>query len=212
MARGQKSGGSSVNLDSFLDIMTCLVGVLVLIIILTGLDAAQIRVLIPTPMEYDTDKRPIYIEARNNQLFRVPVTELQAEVDTAMRRLSDEAVGNMDRLLILMQDLDLQYGGYMVDLSYFLMGQFGVLPLAGTEGYALRDWSLETGRDWYGSILENLDPEEEFLSFIVRDDSFEVFKVARHLAWMAEVDVGYELLSWDEPIRFGVTGLRARPM
>lgn len=211
MARA-KGGGASVNLDSFLDIMTCLVGVLVLIIILTGLDAATIQVVIPTPMEYDTEKRPIFIEARNNELFRVPVTELQAEVDVAMRRLRDEAAGNRDRLFQMMQDLDLEYEGFRVDLSYFLMGQFGILPVEETPGYALRDWNRETARDWFGSILANMDTEEEFLSFIVRDDSFEVFKIARHLAWLADAHVGYELVPREEPIRFGASGLRVRPM
>lgn len=209
---GKKGGGgASVNLDSFLDIMTCLVGVLVLIIILTGLDAAQIRVLIPTPMEYDTDKRPIFIEARNNQLYRVPVQELQQLADEAVRRLSREAAGNVERLLTMLQDLDVGTEQYQIDLTYFMVGQFGVLPVEGAEGYELDDWENESPSDWYGRILNALNQEEEFVSFIVRDDSFEVFKVARHLAWLSEIDVGYELLGLDEPIRFGMLGQRARP-
>ena len=36
-----KSKGPSINLDSFLDILTCLQGVLILVIISTGIDAAQ---------------------------------------------------------------------------------------------------------------------------------------------------------------------------
>ena len=206
-----KAKGASVNLDSFLDIMTCLVGVLVLIIILTGLDAAQIRVLIPTPMEYDTDKRPIFIEARNNQLFLVPVSDLQQMAEDSMRRLSREAGGNLDRLLTLMQEEDTATEHYRIDLTYFMVGQFGVISVPGSTGYALTDWQNETSRDWFGSILSRMDPEQEMISFLVRDDSFDVFKIARHLAWLSEVDVGYELMSLDEPIRFGMLGQRVRP-
>lgn len=206
------SKSASVNLDSFLDIMTCLVGVLVLIIILTGLDAAQIQVLIPTPMEYETDKRPIFIEARNNQLFRIPVGELQDRVDAAVRNISRETGGrSAERLLGMMQELDIRTEQYQVDLTYFMVGQFGVVPIAGVQGYELNNWRQETSRDWFGSILSGIDPEEEFLAFLVRDDSFEVFKIARHLAWVAKVEVAWDLLSMRETIRFGMLGQRVRP-
>ncbi len=203
--------GASVNLDSFLDIMTCLVGVLVLIIILTGLDAAQIRVLIPTPMEYDTDKRPIFIEARNNQLFRIPLDELQELAEQTVRAASREAGGNLERLLQLMHDADAGIEAYKLDLSYFVVGQYAVRPVEGVEGYALVDWENEGPRDWFGNILVSMNKEEEFLAFFVRDDSFDVFKRARHLAWVEEVDVSYELLDRDEHIRFGMLGQRVRP-
>jgi hypothetical protein len=206
-----KSKGASVNLDSFLDIMTCLVGVLVLIIILTGLDAAQIRVLIPTPMEYETDKRPIFIEARNNQLYMIPVGELQQLVDDSLRELSRESGGNIEQLLTRMQQLDLQTSEYRLDLTYFMVGQFGILPREDVPGYSLQNWEGETSADWYGRILGNLNPEEEMLAFLVRDNSFEVFKLARHLAWVSKIDVAYELLSLREPIRFGMLGQRVRP-
>ncbi len=76
---GKKSRGDAVNLDSFLDIMTCLVGVLVLIIILTGVDASQIKMLVPTPMRTETDKRPVFVECRHNQLFPIPVHSTMPE-------------------------------------------------------------------------------------------------------------------------------------
>lgn len=209
---GKKSKGASVNLDSFLDIMTCLVGVLVLIIILTGLDAAQIRVLIPTPMEYQTDKRPIFIEARNNQLFRIPVEDLQQQVDAAVRNVSRESGGRgIERLLTMMQELEISTDQYRVDLTYFMVGQFGIVPIEGAEGYSLANWRNETSRDWFGSILSRANPEEEFLAFLVRDDSFEVFKIARHLAWVAGVEVAYDLFGMRETLRFGMLGQRVRP-
>lgn len=210
---GRKSSkGSSVNLDSFLDIMTCLVGVLVLIIILTGLDAAQIQVLIPTPMQYETDKRPVFIEARNNQLFRIPVNDLQEQVDVAVRNVSREAAGSgVERIIGLLQELDIRTEQYQVDLTYFMVGQFGVVPIEGAPGYELRNWRDEGPRDWFGNILSTINPEEEFLAFLVRDDSFDVFKIARHLAWVANVEVAWDILSMRETIRFGMLGQRVRP-
>ncbi len=210
MAR-RRAQGTSVNLDSFLDIMTCLVGVLVLIIILTGLDAAQIRVLIPTPMEYDSDKRPIFIEARNNELFHVPLAELQAIADESLREVSRQAAGNLEHLLRLMHEVRTGTDTYHIDLSYFTVGQFALRPVQGVSGYPLTHWDQEGPRDWYGSILAGMNTDEEMITFLVRDDSFDVFKRARHLAWHEDVDVSYELLDVHEVIKFGLMGQRSRP-
>jgi hypothetical protein len=207
----KKSQGASVNLDSFLDIMTCLVGVLVLIIILTGLDASQIRVLIPTPMEYDSDKRPIFIEARNNELYRIPLAELQRVADETLRDVSREAGGNLEQLLRLMHEVRSGTDAYQIDLSFFTVGQFAIRPVEGVPGYPLTHWDQERVRDWFGSILAGMNAEEEMLTFLVRDDSFDVFKRARHLAWHEDVDVSYELLDVHEVIKFGLLGTRSRP-
>lgn len=209
MARAKK--GTSVNLDSFLDIMTCLVGVLVLIIILTGLDAMQIRVLIPTPMEYESDKRPVFIEARNNQLFRIPIEELQQSADQALREISRDSAGDLERMLRLMHEVRSGNEHYQIDLSFFTVGQFALRPVEDAEGYLLEHWDRESSRDWYGSILAGINRDDEMITFLVRDDSFDVFKRARHLAWHQEVDVSYELLDVHEAIKFGLLGQRSRP-
>ena len=47
------------------------------------------------------------------------------------------------------------------------------------------------------------------LSFVVRDDSFEVFKYARALAGIHNIDVSYELLDASQPIKFGLGGTRS---
>jgi hypothetical protein len=44
------------------------------------------------------------------------------------------------------------------------------------------------------------------LAFLVRDDSFEVFACARILAQTEQIDVSYELLGVDDPIKFGLGG------
>ncbi len=207
----QKSKGASVNLDSFLDIMTCLVGVLVLIVILTGLDAMQIRVLIPTPMEYDSDKRPIFIEARNNQLFRIPLEELQRAADQALREISRESAGDLERMLRLMHEVRSGNEHYRIDLSFFTVGQFALRPVHEAEGYPLLHWDRESSRDWFGSILARINRDDEMITFLVRDDSYDVFKRARHLAWHQKVDVSYELLDVQEVIKFGLLGQRSRP-
>jgi len=208
---GKKSQGASVNLDSFLDIMTCLVGVLVLIIILTGIDASQIKVLIPTPMERDTEKRPLFIETRNNELYLLPLEELQGIANETLRTISQESRGQIDVMLQKISEANVGNDVYRLDLTFALVGMFAIRATQGVPGYPLADWERETSRDWFGAILNNIDSETDMITFLVRDDSFDVFKRARHLAWKLGVDVSYELLAIDEPIKFGLQGSRSRP-
>ena len=206
MAKKRQSKGADVNLDSFLDIMTCLVGVLVLILILTGIDASQVRVLIPTPIEHNPKMRAIYIECRNDQLFFVPVRELREMTTAALDEVAEEAGGDMEEMLRLLHEKTVGNEEYSVDISYALVGQFVVHPVEGREGYPLENATAETEKDWFGRILTTLDPETEMISFLVRDDSFKVYKRARYIAWKLEVEVGYDLFAGNDVIKFGLGG------
>lgn len=205
---GKKTKGASVNLDSFLDIMCCLVGVLVFIILLTGIDAAQIKVLIPTPMERDDlSKTPVFIECRNNQLYKVDYKELLGMAEKALEEIAVEAKGDTAEMLRLLSTRKLESKQYSFDLTYALLGQVALMPLPdGPAGYSLKVASDEKAGDWFGRILGALDLENEMLTFIVRDDSFAVFKKARAVAWTQKADVSYELLDVGDPLKFGLGG------
>jgi hypothetical protein len=189
--------------------MTCLVGVLILILILTSIDASQIKVLIPTPMEHETDKKPVFIECRNDELFLVPVAELRGLTKEALADGAAQARSegmNEAEMLQLLKTLEVGTENYRVDLNFALLGQLAISPLEGTKGYVFEDIQKETSAQWYGQVLSNLDKETEMLSFLVRDDSFGVFKRARHLAWQLKVEVAYHLLDVNDLIKFGLGG------
>ena len=200
----------SVSLDSFLDILTCLEGVLMLIIISTGIDAAQTKVLIPTPMEQESEKKPIYIECRNDQMFEIPVDDLIKKSQDKLEEIAKEAKGDSLILLQKMGESTITNEAFEVDLTYALLGQIAILPIADASGYPLTDYSKENEMGWYGKIVTSLNHEKEMISFIVRDDSFNVFKQARRYAWGKRADVSYDLIGVDEPIRFGVGGSRLK--
>jgi hypothetical protein len=52
-----------------------------------------------------------------------------------------------------------------------------------------------------------MDPDTEVLSFLVRDDSYRVFKLARALAWNEKIEVTYQLLDLDDPLRFRLNAM-----
>ncbi len=203
---GKKERGSSVNLDSFLDIMTCMLGILILMILLTGIDASQIKILVPTPMEYVSDRRPVFIECRDNELFIIPIEEIRKLANASLREIAKKAQGDSGRMLIELAEAKVQTDAYLVDLNFALLGQLAIRSLPGSTGYRLVDIGNETSEDWFGRVLTRLNMETEMLSFVVRDDSYEVFKRARALAWNQKAEVSYELIDADEPIKFGLGG------
>ncbi|HBA83064.1 MAG TPA: hypothetical protein DCZ95_03120 [Verrucomicrobia bacterium] len=203
---GKRERNNAVNLDSFLDIMTCILGILILMILLTGIDASQIRVLVPTPMEHTSDKRPIFIECRDNELFSVPLEELRKLADTTLKQIARSVSNDSARMLIKLGEAKVQTEAYRVDLNFILLGQLAVQSVPNVTGYRLVDIANETSDDWYGRILTQMNKEKDMLSFIVRDDSFEVFKRARALAWSQKAEVSYELIDANEPIKFGLGG------
>ena len=206
MGRKKKDRGASVNLDSFLDIMTCLVGVLVLIIILTGVDASQIKMLVPTPMGVKSDKRPIFIECRGNRMFHIPIEEINERANEELRNQARLVKGDTRKLMERLATASVETDSYLVDLTYALLAQFALKPKYGAPGYELADIKQEGPQDWFGAILSKVNPEEEMVTFLVRDDSFEVFKKARALAWVQQIKCSYELLDERDPLKFGLGG------
>ncbi len=136
----KRKRGNSISLDSFLDIMTCLVGLLVLIIILTALDASQVRVLIPTPLE-DREAfskyRPIYIECRNDQLFRVPVEDLRQQANARLREIASTAAGDIAALLQAVGESRIVTDSYEVEIGTGFKDEIFIKPIAASQGYAM---------------------------------------------------------------------------
>jgi len=206
---GKKNRGNPVNLDSFLDLMTCMLGIIILMILLTGIDASQIKVLVPTPMEQPTDKRPIFIECRNNELFLVPIEDITRMVYDEMGALAEKAKGDQAAFAQLLEKAVVKTDSHQIDLAFALISQFALQPLPGVSGYRLESIQSETTNDWFGKILGGVKKDDEIITFLVRDDSYKVFKKARALAWIANVQVSCELLDVSEPIKFGLGGTRS---
>ncbi len=205
---GKKSRDNGVSLDSFLDILTCLQGVLMLIIITTGIDAAQTKIIVATPIELAGDERPVYIEVRNNELFFVPVDEAKTAVANKQIEIirARRAAGSAVDALEAIGQADVAVGDYIVDFARYLSGQIALMPKPDVSGYVFEVADRENENTWYGRILHGLNKEEERINFLVRDDSFEMFKLARFLAWTMDIKVTYRLVPRNEPLIFDSQG------
>ncbi len=205
------ASGPAMDLSSFTDLMTCILGVLVLIILLTGIDASQITVLVATPKEMiNDDKSPVLFECRNNQLFHISVEELKKAVDKKTEELQEKAESNPDEFLRLAGKSFLDVEGQQVDYAFALTGKYVLKAIPNSTGYQFERFLDETDQMWFGSRLATVDPETQFLCFLVRPDSYKVFQQARSLAWMRNINVSCELLDERDEIRLGPGGERMR--
>ena len=201
------ASGPSMDLSSFTDLMTCILGVLVLIILLTGIDASQITVLVATPKEMvNDDKSPVLFECRSNQLFHISVEELKKAVDKKTEELREKVQSDPNEFLKLAGKSFLDVEGQQLDYTFALTGKYVLTPIPNSQGYKFERFMDETDQMWFGSRLATINPETQFLCFFVRPDSYKVFQQARSLAWMRNINVACELLDERDVISIGPGG------
>ena len=197
--------GPSMDLSSFQDIMTCILGILILIILLTGIDASQIVMLVATPrQDPNDDRRPVLFECRNNQLFRIDAEKLKKICDDKNNEIFENVGGDKNEYLKQVSTTTIRVDGQKLDLLSAAMNRYYLTPDEDAQGYVFPDrFRDETDTMWYGEQLRQCDPSRQFISFFVRPDSFVCFQKARALAWLRDFSISCELLTPTEPIVLG---------
>ena len=203
--KGKRKRDTGLSMVSFLDILTCLLGALMLIIVITGIDAAQTNILVQTPIESSGKEKPIYIECRNNQLFLVPVAEARHAVNQKQKEVikTRKSQPSTVDMMEAVGGADIDIGEYVIDFSRYLSGKIALMPKDKKKnGYLFQTIESENENTWLGQIVTQMDLKNERLNFLVRDDSFEVFKKARIYAWLKKAKVTYTLVPRNEPLIF----------
>ena len=170
MARRHKRSKAnfSFNFDSLMDIVTNIVGMLIIIGIISSLSLRTKQFVFQTPMVYNTPKKSIIFECRDQEVFPVTI------------------------------DQDHYY------LRTFAAFQEVLLPRPGIEGESIIE--IRKPHSKFNQMLKKLNPKKEFVYFIVRSDSYEIFREARKLAWGKNLDVGWMPKPEDEVILFSPFG------
>ena len=203
------SKGPALDLSSFTDLMTCILGVLVLIILLTGIDASQITVLVATPKEITADdKSAVFFECRKNQLYQISLEEMKKACDAKTEELKEKTKADQNEFLKQAAQTTLLLDGQKLDYTYALMGKYVLIPDFDAAGYKFERYLSETDEMWYGSRLAKIDPHTQFVCFFVRPDSYKIFQQARALAWLRNINVACELQDEKNPIMIGPGGER----
>ena len=208
----------SQNLDSFLDILTNTVGVLMFIslfvtLIATG-SSPKTRVTIQTPLSSPSDKESLWFEIEGNKVRHLDLRQVrQKELELSGNLPNCNQPNNSDTDYISRQN------AYQSCLLSILGRQSNFR--ASTQNYRVRTVDggvslqfepasadvgetpsqLTAPNSDFRQVLSQFDPQKDYLVFIVRPDSFEAFRNARKQAWDAGYEVGWEPLSPELPIK-----------
>ena len=212
MGRRPQEKGSEFN--PFIDILTCLAGIMIFIICLVVIEASDAKVLVPTPVLHDSKLEPVYIEVSSKgELFFLRHRELSKKAESKLAELSKDFEGK-DHLKLLGAIGMANVGDetYRINLTSGLAGVLSIEPQRDAVGLRVEK-DLDDGdatSSWYQKLIigQELDPDRQMLVFLVRstDESYAAFKRARSLAWHQEIEVAYEVLDNSESIKFGLGG------
>ncbi|MGF1588827.1 MAG: hypothetical protein ACFCU7_06230 [Pleurocapsa sp.] len=212
----RKTNHVSQNLDSFLDVLTNTVGVLMFISLFVSLIATgsspKTRVTIETPLSSPSDKQSLWFEIKDNRVSHLDLRQIREQELELSRNLpncnkpssssnSSEYNNYQSCLLSIIgrqsnfRASTKNYRVTTVDRGVSLLFE----PLAENTGETTAQ--LPAPDSDYQQVLSRFNPNQDYLVFIVRPDSFEAFRTARKQAWDAGYEVGWEPHPQDSPIK-----------
>lgn len=215
----------SQNLDSFLDILTNTVGVLMFISLFITVVAVESSTIVTTPLVSNTEKKPRFFEVRNNKISYINDEEIDRQIASLMQNLPEctlpDVPNNFDAYMYQyylnriqeyqacrsqtiqsFQNFKGQTDHYYV--TFYDLDALLYEPITPDTGESYQ--TIAQPDSAFNQTIEKFDPNQDYLAFIVRPDSFSAFRAARKQAWKAGYNVGWEPLKQDTPIVFGSNG------
>ena len=173
--------------------------------------AGQPLLYSPPPMAHivkapnGSEKQPMFFECRNNQVFYVDKTGLDEKLAKVLSSLTSSIKsGDPNGFVKAINANEIGNEYYKVSPSYLLAMIMALEPKPGVRGD--NQDALPDSNSNFQKWLQKVNFNNSYLVFLVRDDSFNVFRHAREIAEKIGFDVGWELLDREEPIKFGTGG------
>jgi hypothetical protein len=211
------------NLDSFLDILTNTVGVLMFISLFITLVAVQSSTIVRTPLAKETDKKVNFFEISGNRVIYLDNKSVTQQIKDFLGNLpecnkpsyiSGFIDGYLDELrnyqscvqnqLQQLKEFRAETKNYEVELVDLKSLSWQYNPKSPNDGES--GMELNRSNSEYRNILSKLETDKDYVAFLVRPDSFSAFRQAREIAWKAGFDVGWEPQTLENPIVFGSGG------
>lgn len=194
-----------LTLDAFLDIITNVVGVLVLVAMVTVLSAGNIGV--PSGATAMTAPHPsasrLLFECAGDEVFFVDEEGNGGRVLHEVRRSGEEAISR-DALVALLDEKDVGDATHRVRVDGLSRGLAWVYTLRpGARGESAV--ALDRATSKFQRRLSQIE-RGGFAYFIVHDDSFEVFRKARDLARARGISIGWHPVEGRGPVRLSSIG------
>jgi hypothetical protein len=159
----------------------------------------------PVPQVTPTSKQPVFFECRGNEVFFVDRDGLDAKVSQMLAALPPESKGgNLATFLKAIEAREVRSEFYKVSPKYLLAAMMALEPRKDVHGENREQ--LGKPESTFQTMLSVLDMRRKYVVFLVRDDSFSVFRQVRSIAEENGFDVGCQCLAGDELIQFGAGG------
>ncbi len=200
----KRDGGTPLGLDSLMDILSCLVGLMLFIVMYTvmqlGTAAYQSEVLVSR--EPALGSRRVVVLAHDGAIrmldTRVPLRELLSGFEIV------QSVGEIQRFIEANPrapedryfGFGLQYQ-FRPTTDFYAMLNLEIVERPGVVGDSIHQLSANSR---YAAALRELSPDEAWLAFAVDSTSIDVFRRAREMAIAEGFATGFDLLSFDFPL------------
>ena len=221
----RKNDPPGQDLDSFLDILTNTVGVLMFIGLFISLLAVETGTVIRTPLQSQTKKIGKFFEVRNNQVFYLSDPQIENAIDEVWATIpACKPPDISEDITSILRDFYFQeiqkyescvsrrnqkleqfyYSNNNYVVTFTPQGSLTYQPSSSGNGDTTK--TIGKSDSVFGKTLKDLNPKVHYIAFVVRPDSFSTFRVARQEAWNQGYDVGWEPLTQDSVLVFGSGG------
>jgi hypothetical protein len=206
----RKKRSETLQLDSFLDIITNTIGILVVICCLAAINVNDITYIVRTPFVHKTEKIPLFFECRNLRCVPIDKEGLQNEIDKRIQKLYKKNVRlTGTKILSLLEDEEIGDNYYNVNLpKLFLENIFVLIPKGEEIGESKTQ--IRKPDSIFVETIKDLDPEKYFIFFLVRPDSFGIYREARKILWDHGIEIGWEPLTSGKFVSFGTRGRKPK--
>lgn len=190
---------------SFCDIVTITTAALFFCLLITVQEAVKVPVFKPTPRSKPTNKTPVFFECRDNTIIYIDKEGLDSQVQQMLKTLpSNVKSGDIQGFVRAIGNDAIGNDYYRIIPQYLLTAIMALEAKPGSKGEDREQVKQANSR--FHVVLRQLDPTKQYTVFLVRDNSFEAFRAARKEAFVTGFEIGWELLSNDEPQNSGAGG------
>lgn len=212
MYRKPRGGGSQsiLNLDSLMDILSCLVGVMLFLVIYTVLElgATSFQVAVPVPLDPPAGSRRVLVLANGGTVRVLDAARPIRDLSTGIDQVPVDAMPEFVRQVNLSAPTDAYFSytlGYDAEMAAVAgrdrSFQIAVDEIPGEPGETLQE--LDSGSR-YASLLGGLDPNDVWIEFGVDAFTLDAFRRARDLAEARGFATRWGPLSLDFPVSFSL--------
>lgn len=204
-----QGGGSPLDLDSLMDILSCLVAVIVFIVMyaIMELSTQAYQAEVVVSREPGPESRRVMVVCQAGTVRVLDVRPALGELLNGFEIV--ESVGEIERFIGSNQrrptDRHFRYSllhEFRSTTDLYAMLDLQIDELPGTVGDSIHQ--LEAGSA-FAAALREIEPSEAWLAFAVDTASVDVFRRAREIAIAAGFATGFDLLSLDFPLRVALS-------